>query len=279
MEENNNLYGNMGNPQGGYPQGNGQNMQAPNMQGQMNPQGGYQQAYGQNMQGQMNPQGGYQQGYGQNMQGQMNPQGGYQQAPMPSKPKKTIDVDVNKMKDFVLKNKMLMIICGAALLLLIICVCVLSSVLGHGKQSSKGVAKALTAAYEKNDANKIYKLYDKKLLKYMDVELDRDKDDIIDDTEDSLDYFIDRLDSEDVGDIKNIKYKIKRVKNASKKDLREMKEYFKDEYDINISKYAEVKLEWNIIGEDDDIDYIAYVYVYKRGGKWYLYNYSSYEDN
>lgn len=274
-----NMQGQM-NPQAGYQQAYGQNMQ-----GQGNPQagyqqGGYQQAYGQNMQaagaqGQMNPQAGYQQGgyqqaYGQNMQGQMNPQTGYPQAgyQMPAK-----NGGQGGFMNFIKKYKLPIIIGGSALVVIIAILIVCMCTLRNGKGSPEGVAKAFTKSFEKHDEKKMFKLFDKKMIEYAIEEEDTDKEEMLENIEDALDSFEDYIDNKDVGEIKKINCEIKKVREKRGSDFKDIQEDFEDDYDLEIDGYAVVYLEWEIIGEDDDYDYEICVETFKRGGRWYLYDY------
>ena len=237
--------------------------QAANAQGQMNPQASYQQA-------------GYQQAYGQNMQaagvqGQMNPQAGYQQAgyQMPAN-----NGGQGGFMNFIKKYKLPIIIGGSALVvivaILIICMCTLR----NGKGSPEGVAKAFTKSFEKHDEKKMFKLFDKKMVEYAIEEEDTDKEEMLENIEDIIDNFEDYIDDKDVGDIKKIICEIKKVREKRGSDFKDIQEDFEDDYDLEIDGYAIVYLEWEIIGEDDDYDYEICVETFKRGGRWYLYDYN-----
>ncbi|MGN0395767.1 MAG: hypothetical protein ACI4EF_10405 [Coprococcus sp.] len=244
------MYGQPGANQQMYQQG-GQMYGQPGANQQMYQQGG--QMYGQPDANQQM----YQQG------GQMN----YNQQPSGGSKKPGFDI-----MDMLKKNKNILILCGAALVALILIICICSSLFGHGKQSPKSVGKAYTQALAKNKPKKLYKLYDKKFIKYMKKEYNKDNDDIMDGMEDIIDGFLDDMDYYDVGDVKKIKCKVTDVEKEKGKDLKDVKEFFKDEYDIKISQCATVEMDWDIKGEDDDIEYEAEVYVYKRMGKWYLFS-------
>ena len=191
---------------------------------------------------------------------------------------KSSKFDLDKIKDTINNNKNLVIMCGAALVALILIIVLARGFLGHGKQSPKGVAKAYTKAYAKDKPKDIYKLYDKKFIKETMKEYDYGKDDIMDEIEDEIDDFYDDLEYYEIGKVKKIKCDIEEVEKAKGKDLKDMKEYFDEYADLKISGLASVEMEWEIKGKDDDIDYKAYVYTYKRMGKWYLYNASQYKD-
>lgn len=198
-----------------------------------------------------------------------------QQAPAGNASKSGFDIE--EIKEKINNNKNLVIMCGAALVALILIIVLARGFFGHGKQSAKSVAKAYTKAYAKDKPKNVYKLYDKKYIKYVMEELDYDKDEIMDEIEDEIDDFYDELDYYDVGDVKRIKCDIKNVEKEKGDDLKEIKEYIEDYMDIKISGLATVKMDWEIKGKDDDIEYRAYVYAYKRMGKWYLYDASQYK--
>lgn len=166
------------------------------------------------------------------------------------------------------KNLIIMVV--AAVVALVLIVSIFRGVFGRGKQSPKAVAKAIATAYENEKPKKIYRLYDRKYLNYLEDEGGFDKDDVLDMIEDEIDDFYDTLKWYDVGKVKRIKVEIEDVDKAKGKGLREGKKYIKDEMDIRVSQIATVDFEWEVIGKDDDYDADGYAMVYKRMGKWYL---------
>ncbi len=254
-------------------QQNGQQMYGqPDMSQQMYQQNG-QQMYGQPDMSQQTYQQNGQQMYGQpDMSQQMYQQNGqqmYQNQPQSGKSSK-LKFDMAGLKNVIDNNKNLIIMGAVALVALILIISILRGFLGHGKQSPKSVAKAYTEAFEDNKPKKYYKLYDKKFIKYMEDELDQDKDDIMKSIERDIDDFYDEMDYSDVGKVKKIKCKITDVDKEKGKSFKEGKKKIKKEMGISISAAAEVEMDWEIKGSDKDIEYKASVSVYKRMGKWYL---------
>ena len=190
-----------------------------------------------------------------------------QQPGGPSQGKKGFDF--NKIKESVVQNKNLVILAAAAIVVLILLFSIIGSVGGHGKQSPKSVVKAYAKAIEKESGKKLYKLYDKKLIKYAREEDDLSKGELIDEFDDMVEFYADSLEYE-VGDIKSIKVKVDKVKKLKGSKLEDAQEEIEDELDVKVKQVAEVESTWTIKGEDDDTEIERTVMVYKRGGKWYL---------
>ena len=146
---------------------------------------------------------------------------------------------------------------------------IIGGIAGHGKQSPKAVVKAYVNAVEKQSGKKLYKLIDKKVLKYTKDEEDMDKDEMIDKLDQILEWSGESLENQ-VGKVKSIKVKFKKVKKLKGSKLEDKQEDYEDEYDIKVSQVARVEGTVKVKGKDDDIENDFTMYVYKRGGKWYL---------
>lgn len=258
----------------GQPDGPGPNADAGSQAyGQYYGQGdANQQAYGQYYgQGNANQQA-YGQYYGQDDAGSQMYNQYYgnqgQQPGGPSQGKKGFDF--NKIKESVIQNKNLVILAAAAIVVLILLFSIIGSVGGHGKQSPKSVVKAYAKAIEKESGKKLYKLYDKKLIKYAREEDDLSKGELIDKFDDLVEFYAAILEDSEVGDIKSIKVKVDKVKKLKGSKLEDAKEEIEDELDVKVKQVAEVESTWTIKGEDGETEIEETVTVYKRGGKWYL---------
>lgn len=75
-------------------------------------------------------------------------------------------------------NKKIVIIAAAAVVALILIFNIIGGIASHGKQSPKAVIKAYVNAVEKQSGKKMYKLIDKKIIKYINDENDIDKEDM-----------------------------------------------------------------------------------------------------
>ena len=168
-----------------------------------------------------------------------------------------------------MNNKKIVIIAAAAVVALILIFNIIGGIAGHGKQSPKAVVKAYVNAVEKQSGKKLYKLIDKKVLKYAKDEEDMDKDEMIDQLDQILEYSGESLEYQ-VGKVKSIKVKFKKVKKLKGSKLEDKQEDYEDEYDIKVSQVARVEGTIKVKGKDDDIENDFTMYVYKRGGKWYL---------
>ena len=192
--------------------------------------------------------------------------GQYGQQPQGNKP---AGGGFDKVKNAIVNNKKIVIIAAAAVVALILIFNIIGGIAGHGKQSPKAVVKAYVNAVEKQSGKKLYKLIDKKVLKYTKDEEDMDKDEMIDKLDQILELSGDYLEDE-VGKVKSMKVKFKKVKKLKGSKLEDKQEDYEDEYDIKVSQVARVEGTIKVKGKDDDIEEDFTMYVYKRGGKWYL---------
>ena len=166
-------------------------------------------------------------------------------------------------------NKKIVLIAAAAVVALILIFNIIGGIASHGKQSPKAVIKAYVNAVEKQSGKKLYKLIDKKVLKYTKDEEDMDKDEMIDKLDQILEWSGESLENQ-VGKVKSIKVKFKKVKKLKGSKLEDKKEDYEDDYDIKVSQVARVEATIKVKGKDDDVEEDITMYVYKRAGKWYL---------
>ena len=192
--------------------------------------------------------------------------GQYGQQPQGNKP---AGGGFDKVKNAIVNNKKIVIIAAAAVVALILIFNIIGGIAGHGKQSPKAVVKAYVNAVEKQSGKKMYKLIDKKIIKYIKDENDIDKEDMIEQLDDVMEYSGEALENQ-VGKVKSIKVKFKKVKKLKGSKLEDKQEDYEDEYDIKVSQVARVEGTVKVKGKDDDIENDFTMYVYKRGGKWYL---------
>ena len=96
-----------------------------------------------------------------------------------------------------------------------------------------------------------------------------DKDEMIDKLDQILEWSGESLENQ-VGKVKSIKVKFKKVKKLKGSKLEDKQEDYEDEYDIKVSQVARVEGTVKVKGKDDDIENDFTMYVYKRGGKWYF---------
>ena len=123
--------------------------------------------------------------------------------------------------------------------------------------------KSMFASLEGN------KLIDKKIIKYIKDENDIDKEDMIEQLDDVMEYSGEALENQ-VGKVKSIKVKFKKIKKLKGSKLEDKQEDYEDEYDIKVSQVARVEATIKVKGKDDDVEEDITMYVYKRAGKWYL---------
>ena len=150
--------------------------------------------------------------------------GQYGQQPQGNKPAGS---GFDKVKNAIMNNKKIVIIAAAAVVALILIFNIIGGIAGHGKQSPKAVVKAYVNAVEKQSGKKLYKLIDKKVLKYTKDEEDMDKDEMIDKLDQILEWSGDYLEDE-VGKVKSIKVKFKKVKKLKGSKLEDKQEEYED---------------------------------------------------
>ena len=192
--------------------------------------------------------------------------GQYGQQPQGNKP---AGGGFDKVKNAIVNNKKIVIIAAAAVVALILIFNIIGGIAGHGKQSPKAVVKAYVNAVEKQSGKKMYKLIDKKIIKYIKDENDIDKEDMIEQLDDVMEYSGEALENQ-VGKVKSIKVKFKKIKKLKGSKLEDKKEDYEDDYDIKVSQVACVEATIKVKGKDDDVEEDITMYVYKRAGKWYL---------
>ena len=192
--------------------------------------------------------------------------GQYGQQPQGNKP---AGGGFDKVKNAIMDNKKIVLIAAAAVVALILIFNIIGGIASHGKQSPKAVIKAYVNAVEKQSGKKMYKLIDKKIIKYIKDENDIDKEDMIEQLDDVMEYSGEALENQ-VGKVKSIKVKFKKVKKLKGSKLEDKKEDYEDDYDIKVSQVARVEATIKVKGKDDDVEEDITMYVYKRAGKWYL---------
>ena len=192
--------------------------------------------------------------------------GQYGQQPQGNKP---AGGGFDKVKNAIMDNKKIVLIAAAAVVALILIFNIIGGIASHGKQSPKAVIKAYVNAVEKQSGKKMYKLIDKKIIKYIKDENDIDKEDMIEQLDDVMEYSGEALENQ-VGKVKSIKVKFKKIKKLKGSKLEDKKEDYEDDYDIKVSQVARVEATIKVKGKDDDAEEDITMYVFKRAGKWYL---------
>ena len=92
---------------------------------------------------------------------------------------------------------------------------------------------------------------------------------MIEQLDDVMEYSGEALENQ-VGKVKSIKVKFKKIKKLKGSKLEDKKEDYEDDYDIKVSQVARVEATIKVKGKDDDAEEDITMYVYKRAGKWYL---------
>lgn len=145
-------------------------------------------------------------------------------------------------------------------------VVILAIILFCGR-SPKAVAKKYVKAFFAGNEKSMSKLFHRKELNEMldDADLDKDELDELFDLEWLLDFYEDYY-----GEDWEYSFKIKDIDDVSKRDLKELKEYYDDEFDLKVTAAKTVEVDIEIEGEEDDDEMEWEVTVIKIGGSWYL---------
>ena len=167
---------------------------------------------------------------------------------------------------FKLDNRMIGIIAvvGVAVLALII-----TCFFIFGGRSYKAVVKDTFKAIETADAKLMMELLPDEMIKSIMKDEDMTKKEMTEQLQDMLDYMFRGADK-----IK-ITYEITHTEEVDKDDLKDLKEEYKDEYDIKVkdAMIVEVEVTVKVDGEKttEDMD----LYLIKVGGSWYLASFES----
>lgn len=167
---------------------------------------------------------------------------------------------------FKLDNRMIGIIAvvGVAVLALII-----TCFFIFGGRSYKAVVKDTFKAIETADAKLMMELLPDEMIKSIMKDEDMTKKEMTEQLQDMLDYMFRGADK-----IK-ITYEITDTEEVDKDDLKDLKEEYKDEYDIKVkdAMIVEVEVTVKVDGEKttEDMD----LYLIKVGGSWYLASFES----
>lgn len=145
-------------------------------------------------------------------------------------------------------------------------VVLLFSLIFGGRGYKSTVKKYVNATYS-GKGKVVVSLMPKKFVKLTLEKSGYKKSKLIKELDKELKSQIDRL-----GDNWSFSYKIVKVKDVKKDDLKELKEDYKEDYNIKISAAKEVKLELTISfkGSDQKYTNTLSVPVVKIGSSWYL---------
>lgn len=172
----------------------------------------------------------------------------------------------NKVKG---DKKLLGIVAGA--LALIIALCVICPIAFPGPKSA-------VKNYIKGNFNGDWKAYvdcrPDEVWEYLEEKYDIDMDEREEQFEDNWDDRLDDLEDEYGRNVK-VTYKIVDKDEMDKDDLDDIRDSYKDTYDIakrDITAGYELDVEVTIKGREDEDTEDATFYVFKLGGKWYVYN-------
>ena len=164
-------------------------------------------------------------------------------------------------------TKKLIVIIGAVVAALVLIIVLFTTVFS-ANAAAKRTVKARFRAMNSRNATKLVKLeYPKPLLEYAEDEWNEDKDDLIENFEDSFE-----IKDKKFGDDWKIKdIKIKKVKELKDDDFEDLQDWYDDACDMKITDARIVKVDYTIEGEDDEDSYKNSEFVvYKYKGKWYI---------
>lgn len=156
----------------------------------------------------------------------------------------------------------LIAVAAAALIFVVIILCLI-----FGGNSPKAVAEKYVKGATKPNYSAVVKLIHKDVL-------DEADDDDIRDNIKLYNRSVKRLFEETYGDSWKIDITSVDEDELKKSKLRDIKDYYDDEYDLEVTDAREVEIEVDIEGEDEDGEEEFTIIVIKIGGKWYLHNFS-----
>ncbi len=136
---------------------------------------------------------------------------------------------------------------------------------------ARGAVKKYFKAIQKTDVDAYIDLMPESRLQYYKDDEDTSIEDEVEEMlKESLDYYEDEYG-------KNVKFKIKitEVDDMSNKKLKEIKENYKEDEEldgVDIEEGKEVDFDITIKGKDDDDDGDGTMYLIKEDGKWKMYS-------
>ena len=152
------------------------------------------------------------------------------------------------------KKGLLFIISGAVLAVVLLLVIILST--GRGALTAKGLAKDYIKFYEKGKGAALLKLWHKDVVE----DYFGDKDD--------QESFIDSI--EDMVDNYNPKMDLVKIEDVSKSELKDIKEYYDEEYGLKVKKAKVIIIECSMEDWGEEYTNEMKVYAIKIGCKWYI---------
>lgn len=177
----------------------------------------------------------------------------------------TATVQFNKVKS---DKKLLGIVIGAAAIVLVAVIILVSSIGGGYKSAINNYFDVMI----EGKANKIEKLAPKQYWDYLEEEEDVTLEDLKEDYEDSFEDQIDQLEDE-YGKNYKFSYKITDKDDITTKKFKNIQENLKDKYDIpkkSVTKGYKVDVELSIKGSEDEDENDTTLYVVKIDGDWYV---------
>ena len=170
--------------------------------------------------------------------------------------------------------KKLVISVVAIVLVVLLCVLLFSGC-GNGASSAEKVAKKYAeATFESCDYADIIELYHEDTIedRIDDGNFD-DEDEMIEDMSEDMQDRMDDLEKK--YDNLSISWEVKKVKDADKSVRKEIREFYDDEYDLEVDEvkiaHIEVTYEYeDDDGDEDDFEEGLDLRIVEIGGRWYL---------
>lgn len=165
-------------------------------------------------------------------------------------------------------NKKPLIIGGAVAILVLVIGIALFALLS-GRSAEKTVEKFIDAQFSA-DAEAIIELIPDEIVEYiLDEEGYDEYDEFLEEGEDSLKDMLESV--EDVyGEDWSYSFEITEMEEASNKKLRELKEEYEDEFDVEIDGAQTVKVKITVKGEDLEQTNSMKIKLVKIGNTWYV---------
>lgn len=147
----------------------------------------------------------------------------------------------------------------AAVAAVVVALILIFSLTGRGAGSAKAVGKEFIKAFEKGNAKALINLMHKEVVKE-DIGDKDDQKDFIEDMEEGF---------EELEDF-DVELTLEDVEKVDKDELKELKEYYEDEYDLKVKdvKIVIIEMTVEVMGYEQTEE--LELYVVKIGGRWYL---------
>ena len=163
------------------------------------------------------------------------------------------------------QNRTVGIIAVAAVAVIVL---VLGILLFGGRSYKSTVKQYINATFDGN-AKKIVQLIPKKVVNTAIDDYFDDRDELIEEMDESLEYALDWFDTL-YGEDWRVSYKIIDADDITGKSLKSVKDEYEDEYDVKVTAAMKVEVELTIKYDGDETTQTMNIRLIKVGSSWYI---------